>query len=194
MEYVGVIEKKVRQKIRRTAINKAVIGVIALAGILAVGAVAPNVLGAMGKLGILGAGKKGQGVRRSISRLVENGYVAVEGGRVSLTPKGEKFAALIGEGRLAPKKSKRWDGKWRVLIFDIPERRKELRDHVRWVLTSLGFVKLQGSVWVYPYDCEDIITTFKIDRHVGRSMLYMIVDRIEDDKHLRHIFGLGLER
>lgn len=191
---MGKLEESVRKEIRRTKINTTVIRTIAAVGIISIGLVMPNVLGALARLGFIRSREKNRSVRRSITRLIQSGYVIVEKGSARLTPKGEKFAALLGEGRLASKKPKRWDGKWRVLIFDIPEKRRRLRVHVRQALISLGFVRLQDSVWVYPYDCEDIITMFKIDRHIGKDVLYMVVDRIENDKHLRLSFGLPAQK
>ena len=187
---MGVLEKAVRAEIRRTRINTAVVGTLAVAGVLAIGMVAPNVLGAMGKIGLIRPYQKKQSVKKSLTRLIEHGYVSLKDGKVHLTPKGEKFAALLGEGKLAPKKPRRWDGKWRMLIFDIPERRKGLRQQVRATLISLGFKRLQDSVWVYPYDCEDLIVLLKIDFRIGKDLLYVIADKIEFDKLLRDHFRL----
>ena len=85
---------------------------------------------------------------------------------------------------------KRWDRKWRILIFDIPEYRKGLRDKIRRTLGVIGFVRLQDSVWVYPHDCEDLIAFLKADFRVGKDMLYMIVEELEGDGHLKRHFGL----
>lgn len=52
---------------------------------------------------------------------------------------------------------KRWDGKWRVVLFDIPEKRKQARHALRTKLQDLGFYQLQKSVWVYPFECRDEI-------------------------------------
>lgn len=111
-------------------------------------------------------------------------------GRLCLTRRGE---ALLRQWELraqARKKPRKWDGKWRVLIFDIPERRKTLRSQIRRTLVEIGFVRLQDSVWVYPYDCEDFLMLLKADFRVGRELLYMIVDSLENDNHLRRSFGL----
>ena len=130
----------------------------------------------------------------TLSRLISAGYLLLvsEGGRrrIRLTPKGERYAALIGEGKLVPKKPRRWDHRWRLLIFDIPERRRKTRAQIRTTLVSLGFVRLQDSVWVYPYDCEDLITLLKADFKVGKDVLYVIADKIEYDAPLRAKFGL----
>ncbi|MDP4020938.1 MAG: hypothetical protein Q8P58_02785, partial [Candidatus Adlerbacteria bacterium] len=122
---MGKVEDSVRKKMRRTRINSAVIGALAISGGLAIAVLAPNVLGALGKTGLLP--QRRQAVKKSLTKLIEHGYVVLEHGHAQLTSKGEAYAALIGEGKLVPKKSRRWDGKWRVLIFDIPERRRGTR-------------------------------------------------------------------
>lgn len=190
---MGEIEQKVRANIRRSKINSAIIATVAIGGVLAIGAVAPNVLGALGKLGKANPQQK-QGVGRSLSRLIRYGYIKVEetssGKRLRLTQKGERYALRLGTGSLVPKKPKRWDKKWRILIFDIPERRKGTREQIRRALISLGFFRLQDSVWVYPYDCEDIITLLKTDFRIGKDVLYIVADVIEYDLPLRKHFEL----
>jgi len=64
------------------------------------------------------------------------------------------------------KKPAKWDGEWRVVIIDIPERFKKAREALRKKLKDLGFMKLQESVFVFPYKCEDeidfIVEVFQI--------------------------------
>ena len=88
------------------------------------------------------------------------------------------------------KRPRKWDGKWRVIIFDIPEKKRAARTRVREILTAAGFQRLQDSVWVFPYDCEDVIGLMKTDLNVGKHLLYMIVDQIENDRFLRMDFDL----
>ena len=85
---------------------------------------------------------------------------------------------------------RRWDGRWRIVVFDIPERRRQLRDRLRDLVRSLGFYRLQQSVWVYPYDCEEIITLLKTELKTGRNVLYIIADAIEYDAPLKTHFKL----
>ncbi|MEK7613027.1 MAG: CRISPR-associated endonuclease Cas2 [Patescibacteria group bacterium] len=184
------LEKEVAARIRRGKINNAVISTLAVSGLIAIGLLAPNVLGAMGRLGLINPSQRRQNIQRSLTRLIRGNYVNVVHGYVKLTPKGDRYAALLGKGKLVPKKPKRWDGKWRVLIFDIPERRRKTRTQVRLTLKHLGFIRLQDSVWIYPYDCEDLITLFKVDMRVGKDLLYLIVDQLEYDSQLRTYFKL----
>lgn len=107
-----------------------------------------------------------------------------------LTAKGEVKLRKLELRDFKMKRPKRWDERWRVLIFDIKERQRDTRDKVRRTLVAIGFVRLQNSVWVYPYDCEDLVTLLKVDFKIGKDLLYMIVDSIENDRWLRESFGL----
>ena len=77
-----------------------------------------------------------------------------------------------------------------MLIFDIKEQRRYGRDRLRLILKQIGFKQVQRSVWVYPYDCEDLMALLKADLKLGISVLYMVVEHIENDKHLRAQFAL----
>ena len=190
---MGEMEKQARTRMRMTKIRSAIIGTVAIAGIVAIGAMAPNAMGVIAKSKYFRQGK--YRFKSSFSRLISEDFLSIvekNGKRyVRLTDKGEKYAALIGEGRLKPKKPKRWDGKWRILIFDIPEKRRRVRDTIRTTLISIGFVRLQDSVWVYPYDCEDLITLLKADLRIGKDVLYIIAVTIEYDAPLRRRFNLA---
>ena len=184
------LEKDLKKEIRRTNINKAVISALAVSGIVAMALLAPNALSILGKMGLINPRQKKQAVKRSITRLIDRGYVTLEDGKARLTRKGQIFAAKLGEGNLAPRKPMRWDKKWRVLIFDIPEPRKKSREQIRATLMGMGFKRLQDSVWVYPYDCEDLVTLLKVDLKIGKDLLYIIADKIEHDSALRREFGI----
>ncbi len=189
---MGVAEKRIASEIRRSKINMAIVGAIAFSGIIAIAALAPRLANAFGKSKYLR--QRLYQTRKRISALIVAGYLVLEereGKKYArLTEKGERFAALMHEGKLAPKRSKRWDTKWRLLIFDVPERRRSVREKIRSTLITLGFVRLQDSVWVYPYDCEDFILVLKAEFKIGKDVLYIIADYVENDQHLRRHFKL----
>ena len=84
----------------------------------------------------------------------------------------------------------KWDGKWRMVIFDIPEKIKLSRDALRWRLKRLGLRELQKSVFVYPYECEDEID-FIIEFYNVRSYVrYGVLETIDNELHLKKIFKL----
>ncbi|HEY4518209.1 MAG TPA: hypothetical protein VJG48_01130 [Candidatus Paceibacterota bacterium] len=131
-------------------------------------------------------------LRNKLQVLKDKGLVKIStcDGRVvpELTPVGERCLAMYLLTR--PNKPKRWDGKWRIIIFDIWEKRRRMRDLLREEIRTYGFVKVQNSVWAYPYDCEEFVALLKTDLNVGRGLLFLLVERIEDDHILRSRFGL----
>lgn len=187
---MGTQEAVNRKRSQRAHIQKLILGTVATIGVVGVALVAPGVLGAMHKLGLLPSSRQLEIIKRSRIRLVKRGLLRYEGSNLRLTQKGELVLRRFELQDFKFKKPKRWDRKWRVLIFDIPERRKGLRQKIRYTLTAIGFVRLQDSVWVYPYDCEDLITLLKSDLKVGKDVLYLIVDSLENDTALKIRFDL----
>jgi DNA-binding transcriptional regulator PaaX len=132
---------------------------------------------------------------QAVSRMIAAGLIIREhtrsGSRLRLTKKGEQVAQdMYAEERALPNIPRRWDRKWRIIIFDIWERRRAVRDQLRMLLRRVGFVKMQGSVWVYPYDCEEIHMFAKTHFRVGGGMIYIIADEIENDTRLLKHFNL----
>ena len=187
---MGYLEKEVGKRAKRKNLKKIILSTVATAGLLGVALLAPNVIGAMSKLGLLPAKRQKEFIKAARERLVEQGLLEWQGNFLKVTHKGRALLARLERNEFTLKKPKRWDGKWRVLIFDIPETKKVLREKVRHTLVSIGFYRLQDSVWIYPYDCEDLITLLKANFKIGKDLLYVIVDSIENDKHLREAFQL----
>lgn len=96
-----------------------------------------------------------QAVRSTLSRMSRKGWLQTrQVGRnsyYSLTPKG---IALLEEGRqriFYPRKDP-WDGRWRVLIYSIPEKQRHLRARLRQRLVWMGFGLLNQATWISPRD------------------------------------------
>jgi len=133
-------------------------------------------------------------LRRSLRRLHEQKLVEIEDDgkaqTVMLTKQGKRRILKYALDELTIPKPKRWDGRWRMIIYDVDERKKKLRDIFRDSLKSLGFYKLQGSTWIYPYPCEDQVTFLREYYGVGNEVLYVVAMRLEDDSPYRSYFGL----
>jgi hypothetical protein len=186
------LEKEVKLKNKKANLQKLILGTVAITGVLAIGLVAPNVLWAMKKLGLFPHKRQKESILSSRKRLIQKSFLEYnKKGMLRITPKGKRY--LIIETYLDKTKEKKpkWDGKWRVLIFDIPENRKNDRENLRHTLISIGFMQLQKSVWIYPYDCEDLITLLKVDLEIGKDVLYMIVEALEYDKPVKKYFSLN---
>src|SRR3989339_2001216 len=77
--------------------------------------------------------------------------------KIVLTKEGEKKALKFKIDEMEIKKPAKWNGEWRVVVFDIPDRFKKAREALRIKLKELGFLELQKSVFILPYECEDEI-------------------------------------
>lgn len=190
---MGNLEDISKRKGRPVAIQKVLLQTIATAGLLSATVLAPNMLKVLKQFGLVPRSCFKSVVSISRKRLVDAGLLTYKDGYLRLTPEGEAKLRQLEAPDFQMKKPRRWDGKWRVLIFDIKERRRDTRDKIRRTLVTIGFVRLQNSVWVYPYDCEDLVTLLKADFKIGKDLLYMIVDSIENDRHLRECFGLPIQ-
>jgi|TARA_Y100000310_G_scaffold13801_1_gene14027 hypothetical protein len=188
---VGKYETESRNKRRYKDLRKLILKTVATTGLVGVSFLAPNVIGAMGRMGMIPSKRQKDTIRVSRERLIKKGMLKYSRGGLCITKKGEIALQMAEVSDHVTRKPKRWDGRWRVLMFDIPEKKKNIRERVRQKLRSVGFVYLQDSVWLYPYDCEDLITLLKSELHIGKEMLYMIVDFLEYDAQYRKHFGLS---
>lgn len=188
---MGNLENKNSKRTRRENLQKIILGTVATAGVLAVGLMAPNVITALNKIGILPNPRRKEYISSSASKLLKKGLMKIESGRYELTGKGKDILRRWEIIDYKIKIPKRWDRKWRLVIYDISEKKKgKVRRQIGDLFKSTGFYRLQDSIWVYPYDCEDIIGLLKTDFGVGKEILYIIADEIENDKHLREHFDL----
>ena len=83
-----------------------------------------------------------------------------------------------------------WDGMWRVLFFDIPEKHKSSRDAFAAHIRRLGFKVLQRSVFVYPFDCREEIEAITEHYKVARYVSYIEARYIDNQELLKKKFSL----
>jgi DNA-binding transcriptional regulator PaaX len=185
------IEERARKRKRKRDIKHAILGTVQAAALLGAAIVMPELPRALQKMGMISTRADAGVVSRARARYIKSGLIAKDSrGYLRTTEKGRRELAAYEMRERAKRGSRRWDSRWRILIFDIPEYRKGLRQQVRRSLVSVGFMRLQDSVWIYPYDCENFVVLLKANLKVGKDMLYMIVDDLEGDRWIRSAFGL----
>ncbi len=100
-----------------------------------------------------------------------------------------EFIRVSAKGEAAVETLKRVkDGKWRMIIFDIPESQRTVRDYLRTKIKQLGFKKWQNSIWVTPYKLPpDVAEELKLlsEKYFVRLM---IIQDINNDKDLKALF------
>lgn len=133
-------------------------------------------------------------IERSTYKLWRKGYVDIQKNdgktTVKLTEKGKVETLKFSLKDLKINKPIMWDGKWRLVMFDIPKGKNGSREILRDKLYEMGFFLMQKSVFVYPYPCEKEIKFLREVLEVPHGVKLIRADRIEDDEDLRKIFSL----
>lgn len=134
-------------------------------------------------------------IRNSFYYLKRNGLIKARmSGKqiyVSLTEEGKKIAKKCKFDELKIKKSKKWDKKWRILVFDIEEKDRSKREALRGKIKELGLFKLQKSIWIYPYDFENELTELqKFFRFQEGEAMYIVAEKIDNVELLKEYFKL----
>lgn len=76
---------------------------------------------------------------------------------IEITPKGIDRATKLHDLHPVIDRMGTWDKKWRIVIFDIPEKYRNARDSFRNKLIEMGFIQVQDSVYLHPFECSEII-------------------------------------
>lgn len=110
--------------------------------------------------------------RLSAEKLIEEKKLPNGSFKLVLTDEGKqqaKILSLLGSS-INFKKPKKWDKKWRIVLFDIPEKDRVFRDILREHLRELEFFKLQHSVFVSPFPFEkpilELISLYSAEAYV----------------------------
>lgn len=99
---------------------------------------------------------------------------------ISITEKGEerlsariKFVNFLRE---------KWDGKFRMILFDIPESDRKIRDQFRNILLELGCVCWQKSVFVTTHLIENLIAKEVKKLGIEDEVCVMLIDGPLNDR------------
>lgn len=125
--------------------------------------------------------------KRKLIRFKELGNGTV---RIELTHQGKILVRQYNLEDIKLTKPARWDGQWRILIYDIPADQRRASNAFREKLKQLGLFPLQRSVWVSPYEClpeiEFLASVFEID--IDRCIYYFLAKNIPREEEVRKFF------
>lgn len=184
---------------RRVPIQTIILGTLYVSGAVAVALMAPNVLQLFDYLNPTSRKNTirfNQRIQQALTRLEHRGLIRItrEGKKrdIHLTKQGEGTVDALYAGAYVIPMPVRWDGKWRLVMFDVPEKRKKVRDTLRMLLRNAGFIHFQDSAWVQPYPCDELVTLLRSHLQSGigevRYVTMQFVD--ESDYALRKHFNL----
>lgn len=147
------------RNIHHDSISVAILRAIGAGTLLLASLVAPGLARALPM--VLGTGKrypsKGS-IAKTVMRLQKRGLIRFSKRKskrhIALTERGEDFLHSYAWDNVRIQKPKKWDGLWRVIIFDIPEEQRAGRVALQQTLRRLKFCAMQRSVYVFPYACK----------------------------------------
>lgn len=111
---------------------------------------------------------------------------------IKLSHQGKELVRRYNLEDMKLKKPKQWDGKWRIVIYDIPTSKRKASSAFSAKMKSLGMYQLQRSVWVSPYDCleeiEFLCSVFEIDSN--KCVSYITATEISNASEVKKFFNL----
>ncbi len=176
---------------------KQILHILAVAGKIGLIFAFPGAGAAIGSLFLLGDREYPTWkVKKTLGQLQKQKYVSIyenpDGSTsVKITHQGLSKALTYKLDSMEINKPKVWDKKWRVVVFDIPEKQRKLRNIFRNRLGQLDLYQLQESVYVSPYPCFREIEFLRELYGVAFKVRYLLVDKIEDDNQLITYFSLN---
>lgn len=180
---------------RKETIGKIILATVAFAGIMTIAAIAPN---SLQMLELFGLGKKKykpNSFYRTFKRMQKQRLIEIKKEKddkivISITEKGKERLLEYNIDDIKIERPEKWDKKWRIVSFDIPEKRKRAREALREKLKDLDFCPIQKSLFVLPFPCRDeidfIAEVFQIQKHIT----YFEAPEISNDYKIRRYFDL----
>ncbi len=173
---------------RRVPLQTIILGTLCVTGGIAIALVAPKVLGLFEYLNPISRKNTmrfNQRIAQALVRLERRGLIHIIGeGRkreIHLTTQGEKLINDLYTGAYVIPLPVRWDGKWRLVMFDVPEYRKKIRDTLRMLLRSAGFIHFQDSAWIQPYPCDELVTLLRSHLGSGKGEIRYLAASFADE-------------
>lgn len=131
---------------------------------------------------------------RAMSGLHKKKFIRIyqRGGQdvVEITREGKRKVLEYNIDEMELRRPRRWDGKWHIVIFDIPESKKNARYALSRKVRELGLYPLQKSVLVSPCQCRDEIDFIGEFFGVRDHIIYITADEIEGAEKVKRHFGI----
>ena len=134
-------------------------------------------------------------LNRAIRSLYESKLVSTKDNHdgtltLVLSKEGKHLALTYDIENIELKTPAQWDGKWRIVMFDVPEKFKRTRDALRTHLKNMGFYEFQKSVFVHPYPCAKEIEYIMEFYQSQRFVRFIVATEIDNALELKRHFKL----
>lgn len=189
-------------KAKKSEIAKIILKTIAIAGILAVPVAGPLTIMTFSEE--LGLGRiEGRKLKAFTNKQFQQSFKFLEQKKfisaartegktvISVTSKGIAKLLAYRLNEMTINQTKNWDRKWRLIIFDVPEKYKKARQYFRSKLRELGLIQLQKSVWIIPYECEDEINFIAQLYEIQPFVRIVVAESVDGQAALKKKFSLS---
>ncbi|MBI4599349.1 hypothetical protein HY732_00325 [Candidatus Uhrbacteria bacterium] len=192
--YRDVIKDLIRDNEQAMSVAQATLALIAAGGVLTCGVIAPGLLGGLARMRRQSAREHHEEYARmwrSFHHLRKSRALVFEGEKdgylvYRLTNTGKKKLKTLLFNTMKIQEPKRWDKKWRLVLFDIPESHKLARKALTTKLHALGFYQCQKSAWIHPFPCLEEIELVKDQYRIKSFVQLFVVEEMSDGKVLYH--------
>ncbi|MEK7575544.1 MAG: hypothetical protein AAB491_00445 [Patescibacteria group bacterium] len=185
----------IRDNYSKGELSKEILKGLAIGGLIVASFALPNLPQVFSLLGIKNARDRYR-IKRTIknleSRKLVNFYEKGEKQILEITEKGRKKILEYKLDEMKIIRPKKWDGYWRMVSFDIPERYKRGRDALVKKLKDMEIYPLQKSVYICPFEYKDEIDFIGEIFGVGKFIHYFIIKELDnkDKIYLKDFYNL----
>lgn len=128
--------------------------------------------------------------KQTIKRLKEKNIISLSGDKIILTKKGKELQKQIQVRNIEIPKPKQWDRIWRIISYDIPNKKENERGWFRRSLERLNFKKIHESLWIYPFECREEVAILAEHFNVTAHVIIMTTDHLPNQDKMEKCFGL----
>jgi DNA-binding transcriptional regulator PaaX len=188
--------KSIRDNYSRGELAKEILKGLAIGGLIVASFALPGLPQIFSLLGINNA-KDRYRVKRAIEALENNKLINIyekdEEQVMEITEKGKRRVLKYKFDEMRIERPKKWDGCWRVVAFDIPEKYKKGRDALTPKLKEMELYPIQKSVFICPFECRDEIDFISEIFNIRKFIHYFVAKKIDidDEEYLRKYYNLS---
>lgn len=166
-----------------------ILSVLLIAGIVVIAATMPNAVQLFKYFKPKNAYERTR-IKQSITHLEKQGFVKRRGEGFMLTTKGIKKATYYKIRSMRIARQKIWDKKWRLIMFDVPEKKKIARRAISHTLKELGCAQYQKSVFITPFPCEKEIDIVGDYFEVRKHIKIVLAEKVESEDVIKKTFNV----
>lgn len=175
--------KSIRDNYSRGELAKEILKGLALGGLIVASFALPNLPQVFHLFGVKTARERYK-MNRILQNLEKQKLIDIyeKGNNVvmEITEEGKKRILKYKFDEMHLTRPKKWDGYWRMVIFDIPERYKKGRDALTRKLKEMEIYPLQKSVFICPFECKDEVDFVSEFFDVRKFVHYFVAKEIDE--------------